>query len=1195
MRQGIGWLVSGLLGLAPLLPAAGQHVLADAVELAVNGGFEADAPDAWAPDNAGQATVTMRLVEGGAHGGQRFARTTSDYAEQRPWFPWRQVVQGIQGGAKYRASAWVRTADIQYATSYAVHWGAPGRGTVRMDHVDVPMQAATWTHISGVLTAPDDATTVNLLLSMHGRGRFDIDDVSFERVLDPWTESWATARVYPVAPGTAGWADVPISSVMEAATVSDAEQQVGVDQTPWTGPDDLSFDLQATRDQAALHLRIVVRDDARQPRNPYWRGDSLQLAFDPDFDRAEVLADDDLSLGIDLGGQAPSVVVERTPDGRQVKPGDVALTVTPSAGGYTVELAVPWTALGRAPDDPRPLGFTVVANDDDGHGRKWAEWTPGIARSKSPAQYGILLPTGADHAGLVLLSPAGAQPDTRPVFVEALLLGDRPAQTSLALTVDGQPAGARDVATQPGVTHLPLALRSELLTPGYLTLAADSEGRSSQATVELAPIRHTVQEALGRLAALQPSIATLRAKVEDGRRRKLDVDAPGVTLATAERFQIWIPADASREGGAAMALREVTRLEPLVTNALAEVEEVLASPAAHPAIVPPDVSQAVLRDGGWYVGDRPVFFLGYCSMDRELVALLPEFGCNLVGLSAAARWLYRDGPEPDPAALQQIADQLDEAARLGLRADILFGQALPDWLLKTDPTLTAATGHFCDYDIDHPVARKQITDALTAVAEVAGRHPSILSYDLWNEAGYWQMSSRGRESFREAMQARYGDIPTLNQSWGTNYTGFAGLKPVDRDPDQPAAYADWVRWNDARVTNWFAAMRDAVRRGDPTAQTHVKVGNEIVFQGSIILAGKPQTSSRHNQGLDRFALAQLCEIHGCDTRPTMLSDEYAYAWQLTALSYDAQRSMAPDKPIFDSEWHGVQTVYYDNPDIPAEHLDASLWLSYLHGLDANLLWWWSRNGSTPKAQWFEGSMSVQPQLMDIFGRNNLTVQRLAPEITAFTDQRPQVWLFYSKPSAILDLAHLDALNAVYETLSWLGLPIGIATEEMVLDGRLRVGDVLIVPDAQYVTAARAEALIAALQTQVRTIPVGRGAFSLDEHAKLRGQSLDIPAITLSEAGDAAAWEARLQAAGVARPLVVRGPDGQGSKPILALAAVRNGRRLVWLQNVGREPALAEATLDSQPVRGLDLIHGERWDSPTSLAPWATRLIECDAR
>ena len=297
--------------------------------------------------------------------------------------------------------------------------------------------------------------------------------------------------------------------------------------------------------------------------------------------------------------------------------------------------------------------------------------------------------------------------------------------------------------------------------------------------------------------------------------------------------------------------------------------------------------------------------------------------------------------------------------------------------------------------------------------------------------------------------------------------------------------------------------------------------------------GQKQSVSEQYRGVDRFALAGALDIHGCDTRPLMLSDKYGIAFPLPFVCFDLQRSMDPAKPIFDSEWHGVQTVYYQNDDIPAEFLNASLWLSYLHGMDANVTWSWAREGVEPKKQkpskkkknkgspapkgavstHFNGSLVSQPQLLDAWGRNSVTVQRHAPRLSLSRTTRLRVRLLFSKPSAILDIKHLDTMHEAYESLDWLGVPLGFVMEEMLLAG-FRDCDLLIIPAARHASPGVREAVARLSGGGVRVVFIGDECLTRSPQDTPLDKPAPVKADVLRSAQDVKAFQAAMRSAGV---------------------------------------------------------------------------------
>ena len=390
------------------------------------------------------------------------------------------------------------------------------------------------------------------------------------------------------------------------------------------------------------------------------------------------------------------------------------------------------------------------------------------------------------------------------------------------------------------------------------------------------------------------------------------------------------------------------------------------------------------------------------------------------------------------------------------------------------------------------------------------------------------------------------------------------------------------------MTAFIAAVHRAVHRGDPDAVTHVKIPNEMTVQGSRGKSNRPQKISRHWQGIDRWALAQLLDLHGTDTRPAPPAEGYSFLWRYPGMAYDLQRSLDPSKPIYDSEWHGVQTVFYQNGDLPGAYLNAALWFSYLHGMDANMMWWWSRSGTEPEAKWFEGSLLTQPQLLDAFGRNSIEVQRHAGLITAFQDDVPRVRLLFSKPSAILDLNYLDTQEAVYEACAWLGVTLGFVTEEMLLGGASDF-DLLLVPGARHGSPGVREAVSRLAGSGVTVGFVGEACLTLDPHGTPLSDAVPVEARELD--GGEEQLSALLGEAGLERRVRFVGPDGRTSRPVECRAVRHEGRWYGAMIGLNTEPAAIRVLLGGSPAHCKSVLTGDEFSGSIRVEPWDVHLFE----
>ena len=1173
------------------------------INLVANGGFEAgrdDRPSGWKPYCKSPDIARMVWSSERPHSGAHCLGIESSYAGNRPWFWWDHQLRSMREGETYRVAGWCRTEGIKRGAIVAMYFhDASGRQIARKYIGKLTSPGTQWKAFRYDIVAPRGTAWAVFRLAMHGSGKVWIDDVRVLRRWRPERIAFAKAKVYPVTRATTplavdgrsgDWAGAPRAAVERPYAVSQAEAII-FDRERSKGRKDLSFEFALQHDSKNLHLLVLVRDDVRIARRRYWQGDSIQFAIDTTYGRQRKgFGPGDFALGVALGRNTARAIIDHKPSSSTLAPKDIAVGFANTSDGYVVELGIPWAGLGmKPPKHNQRMGFSIIVNDCDGSGRKWAEWTPGIAVGKSPAKYGTLVFFDGGDTGLSLETPQAAIPDTKPLVLNAYLISMAKKKTTvpLLLALDSSAdTDRREVSVERGVTRAALAYEPGCVRPGIHGATLSAGPLFSNGYFEIAPLRKMVDEVRDRLARLKARTETLSSLIEKGRTMKIDVALPDVTLATAEHFCGWIAADVEREGHERLALREAKRLEPLVERAIAEARSALARPALHPSVSPPNVMDAVMRDGGWFVGDRPVFLIGFNGFDKAFLGDLARFGCNFdTSGGGAAAFILRDGPEPNAQSIKEHSvEPIRRAAKLGIRSNIHFGHRIPRWAVEKYPDIADAEGRFMFYDMDHPEARRITCLMIERVARAIRGLPGATCYDLWNEAAFNKMSKRGLKKFRQAMRKQYGTIDRLNAAWRTNCPDFNEIIPVTRAPSKPAAYMDWVRWNNARFTEYVAEMRAAVRRGDPKALTTVKLSNEEVVVGTRNHAYRTQATSRHNMGVDRWALARLLEIQGCDTRPTLLSPDYAFAWRYPGMAYDLQRSMAPTKPIDDSEWHGVQTVYYQNVDQPAEFLNAALWFSYLHGVDMNLIWWWSRKGTEPKTKWFEGSLTTQPQLLDAFGRNSVLVQRFAREIVAFQEAKPRVRILFSKPSAILDLHYLDTMRDAYESLSWLSVPVGFVTEEMLLGG-FDALDVLVVPAARHASAGVREAVARLARSGVGVVMIGEGCLRLTPHGRAIDNPTPIETRTLKSAIEIRPFVDALAAAGVARSTRAVGPDGISSKPVEFRTVEQEGRRLGYVIGLGKRPATIRIRRNRRAPRWRSLLTGKRYEESLTVKPY----------
>ncbi|MEW5988622.1 MAG: sugar-binding protein [Chloroflexota bacterium] len=145
----------------------------------------------------------------------------------------------------------------------------------------------------------------------------------------------------------------------------------------WDGSDDVQAFWRLGWDENYLYVAVEVVDDRHvqtQTGNQIFRGDSVDMQIDTDRpgDFAPRLSSDDfqfiLSPG-DFGPLPPSAFRFQGKENGQIvdAPGGhhVILAARPSAAGYTIEAAIPWTDLNITPTAGLVMGLALNVNDND--------------------------------------------------------------------------------------------------------------------------------------------------------------------------------------------------------------------------------------------------------------------------------------------------------------------------------------------------------------------------------------------------------------------------------------------------------------------------------------------------------------------------------------------------------------------------------------------------------------------------------------------------------------------------------------------------------------------------------------------------------------------------------------------------------------------------------------------------------------
>jgi beta-galactosidase len=661
-----------------------------------------------------------------------------------------------------------------------------------------------------------------------------------------------------------------------------------------------------------------------------------------------------------------------------------------------------------------------------------------------------------------------------------------------------------------------------------------------------------------------------------------------------------------------MPIRELKHTIEVLDRSIEELGRVRENPESRRPARKLDWSEVTIKDGYFTMDDRPAFPGGFTwGGANETVAALGT-GIEAVAGFGFSNALDSDG-NPNPRVAEGVLERLQKAHAMGIRGTVYLQHNAARWVKEKYPHISDARGHFVSYDIDHPAVRELWSKAIAAVVPALKEYSDSTMYLLANEPAWdsnfwtdWARKNIGvptkytMAKYQKWLEESYGSIEKLNQSWNTDFPEFKDISSTPESRDNPAQWYDWCRFNQVRVTDWFDFLAREIRKHDPNAACYAKFMTRT-FDGSLDMEHgiRNQRCPWHHDGIDREAMARAFRrVNGCDAGISPASDygtrspwsdysRYAQNWIGQCITFGFLSSIAPDKPIYDGEWHAVS---HRTIDTPAEHINCALWLSYLHGLGGNSVWYWGRlsnNSPNPRssASWFHGSLLTKPQLLNAYAQTLLEVNSCADEIVALAKASRPIRILYSEASAIQSVEYLDAQLAAYEALYFLGEQIGFVTESMMQEGHPQGLQWLIVPNNNYVEDDTVEALREYVRTGGKILVVGDQALRYDPHGQERdsSQTAFLKNLPNVKPGKLEAMfpqiEEQFKASGIARPVRCVDKAGNTALGVRCRSIEWETGRLVSLVNMRSSPAVVSLELDGTTVTNArDLLRNRNIDT-----------------
>ncbi len=237
-----------------------------------------------------------------------------------------------------------------------------------------------------------------------------------------------------------------------------------------TGNNTTTFD--ALWDSTYLYVGVKVLDSTLHNDSAnIWEDDSVEIYIDSNHSHSTTYDATDLQLIKGYNDAALYATTNNNTSG-------VLHKWASTPGGYTVELAIPWTKLGVTPSNSMTIGFDVGVNDDDTGGGRDSQmlWT-------TPTAFAYRDTSGFGHAALVATSDTTA-PST-PTGLTATASSSSQINLSWSASTDNVGVtgykvyrGGAQIATTTGISYSNTGL-SPSVTYSYTVSAYDAAGNTS--------------------------------------------------------------------------------------------------------------------------------------------------------------------------------------------------------------------------------------------------------------------------------------------------------------------------------------------------------------------------------------------------------------------------------------------------------------------------------------------------------------------------------------------------------------------------------------------------------------------------------------------------------------------------------------------------------------------------------------------
>lgn len=926
----------------------------------------------------------------------------------------------------------------------------------------------------------------------------------------------------------------------------------------------------------------VTADDSyhRQPFSDQriWRGDSLQFAADPLLDRKEngYNGADDVEYGLSLLKNGKSILlifaepIDYPPPMSRIR---YSVKRNESAKKTEYQLSLPWQAFGPFHYDGMDrFGANILLNNCDEKGvRHTVEWCPATAKGKNPAAMAAILLDKTRYGIMADLLRTKQHLDPgKDYLFQAAVASVAPVKGKISIVCNGKQVYNEETLFIKGETIFDFSMPEFLFHNGENTITlsfADSKKVFYKKTFK---VSQSFREVLGKIEEMQKICDRKMADVTP-MIQKFDINEAFpreqmISWKVCKLFLDWfIPEDIARKDYE-LALRELKEVNEVLIQLRKELENKTYVLSKTRSVIDLKI------DTGTLVGtDGPVFSFGVHGApemrrlnwnDYKMMSMT----YTSYGLPVLYRAVFPKKPDGKPSYQKRPFASVEWRKHNTSAVPLIhmYGNWLDKRIKAWQPDALVTGNHFLGYDPDHPKMREMVDilvyEAFRDLAEK--KHPLLkdaLAFDLWNEPMFGSVSKYTLAAYRKFLKQRYGTIEKYNHYYKTKFKSFGEISDIRNQMDYlPIACYDYCTFNEQRFYEFHKIIRDAARRGAGPE-------NPIRFVMKIMghqFSGRWATAER---GYDIEQIATLTDMYGGDNgiremltgvQKVLVEPDYTFEWRQQVFTFDLIKSITPNQPIVDNEYHPAAT----SPDMPP----VCFMMGAHHGLNAASWWCWNRDekmyfrvaAKGGMAWWFNECPDSNPAAMVAGLRTAVLLDRIMEEVQPFYTAPRPVRLFWSQSSINFIGANcIQSLWKAYDKVSFSGQPVGFLTERQLLAGKIPQDlKILVITGTPYAKDGVPQALEKLEKSGIRVVRIGQNQITRN----LFDEPMTPPLLKDPAESSIAAWDIRkdMQSAGITELARLVGENRQF---IEARFVKYRDRVLGYAVNLGRKKAKLRVT------------------------------------